>query len=136
MSCVMRKSAYCTCENKSADQLHGNCAADQHLCFCNIDSTIPLLPKFQASSHLLWLYSPVCGRAGLKPQRQVFSPCGFYLLDESLKLTLKFSVLLLEHPETKLIKTLYQLSLIVRKPVCRVSDQVPHKLGCTTTEDS
>ena len=27
------------------------------------------------------------------------------------------------------------LSLVVRKPVFGVSDQVRHKLGCTTTED-
>ena len=27
------------------------------------------------------------------------------------------------------------LSLVVRKPVFRVSDQVPHKPGCTVTED-
>ena len=32
----------------------------QRLCFRNTDSTIPLLPKSQASSHLLWVYSPVC----------------------------------------------------------------------------
>ena len=29
----------------------------------------------------------------------------------------------------------YQLSWVVRKPVIGVSDQVQHKLGCTTTED-
>ena len=27
------------------------------------------------------------------------------------------------------------LSLVVRKPVFGVSDQVPHKPGCTSTED-
>ena len=27
------------------------------------------------------------------------------------------------------------MSLVVRKPVFRVSDQVPHKPGCTPTED-
>ena len=40
-----------------------NCAADQRLCFRYTESTISLYylnPKFQASSHLLWLYSPVC----------------------------------------------------------------------------
>ena len=36
-----------------------------HLYFLN--------PKFQASSHLLWLYSLVCVDIGQKPQRQVFS---------------------------------------------------------------
>ena len=46
----MRKPAFCICENKDADQLHSNCAADQRLCFCYIDSTIPLLPKYEISS--------------------------------------------------------------------------------------
>ena len=35
-----------------------------------------LNPKFQASSHLLWLYRPVCVGTGRKPQRQVFSQRG------------------------------------------------------------
>ena len=39
------------------------------LCFHYIDSTIRVLPKVQASSHLLWPYSPVCQ----SPRRQVFS---------------------------------------------------------------
>ena len=30
---VVRKPAFCICENKGADQLHGNRTADQHLCF-------------------------------------------------------------------------------------------------------
>ena len=29
----------------------------------------------------------------------------------------------------------HNLSLVLRKPVFGVSDQVQHKLGCTTTED-
>ena len=36
-------------------------------------------PKFQASSHLLWLYSPVCVGPGRKPRRPVFSQRGSYL---------------------------------------------------------
>ena len=43
----MRKPAFCICENKGADQLSSHRAADQLLCFCYIDSTIPLLPKFR-----------------------------------------------------------------------------------------
>ena len=43
----MRKSAFCICENKDADQLRGNREADQRLCFRYIDSTIPLLPKLR-----------------------------------------------------------------------------------------
>ena len=50
MSRVVRKPAFCICENKDADQLRGNCEADQRLCFRYIDSTIPLLPKSEMSS--------------------------------------------------------------------------------------
>ena len=46
MSQVMSKPAFCICENKGADQLRGNCAADLCLRFRYMDSTIPL--KFQA----------------------------------------------------------------------------------------
>ena len=50
LSRVMRKLAFCICENKDADQLRGNSEADQRLCFRYIDSTIPLLPKSKISS--------------------------------------------------------------------------------------
>ena len=50
VSLVMRKPAFCICENKDADQLRGNREADQRLCFRFIDSTIPLLPKSEISS--------------------------------------------------------------------------------------
>ena len=50
----MREPAFCICENKDADQLRGyrevNREADQRLCFRYIDSTIPLLPKYEISS--------------------------------------------------------------------------------------
>ena len=46
MSRVMRKPAFCICENKDADQLRGNREADQRLCFRYTDSTIALLPKY------------------------------------------------------------------------------------------
>ena len=32
-----------------------------------------LHPKFQASSDILWSYSPVCVDPGRKPRRQIFS---------------------------------------------------------------
>ena len=41
----MRKPAFCICENKDADQLRSDCAADQRLCFRYIESTISLLSK-------------------------------------------------------------------------------------------
>ena len=46
----MRKPTICICENKDADQLHGNHKADQHLCFCYMDSTLLLLLKSEISS--------------------------------------------------------------------------------------
>ena len=50
MSLVVRKPAFCICENKDADQLRGNREADQRLCFRYTDSTIPLLSKSKISS--------------------------------------------------------------------------------------
>ena len=52
LSRVVRKPAFCICENKDADQLRGNRQADQRLCFRYMDSRIPLLPKSEISS--LW----------------------------------------------------------------------------------
>ena len=50
LSLVMRKPAFCICENKDADQLRSNCAVDQRLCLSYIDTTIPLLSKSEISS--------------------------------------------------------------------------------------
>ena len=61
-------------ENKGADQLRSNPTADQSSCFHYIDSTVPLLPKFQASSHILCLCQTFS-----ETQRQVFSWCGSYI---------------------------------------------------------
>ena len=52
LSRIVRKPAFCICENKDADQLLGNRKADERLCFRYIDSTIPLLPKYEISSLL------------------------------------------------------------------------------------
>ena len=40
-----------------------------------------LNPKFQASSHPLWLHRPICVGAGRKPRRPVFSCRGSYIID-------------------------------------------------------
>ena len=45
LSLVVRKPAFCICENKDADQLRSNREADKRLCFRYIYSTIPLLAK-------------------------------------------------------------------------------------------
>ena len=67
---VTYEPAFCICENKDADHRE----ADQCLFFRYTDSTIPLLPKseFQAFSHPLWLYSPVCVGPGGKPPKTGF----------------------------------------------------------------
>ena len=43
----MIEPAFCICENKDADQLRRNRAADQRLFFCYIDSIIPLLSQIR-----------------------------------------------------------------------------------------
>ena len=63
------KPYFCVCENKGADHLRGERAADQRLCFRYIDSTYLffLNPKFQASSSSvavlpgLWSGTPKTG---------------------------------------------------------------------------
>ena len=50
MSRVMRKQTFCMWENKDTDQLRSNCEADQRLCFCYTDTTIPPLSKSKISS--------------------------------------------------------------------------------------
>ena len=46
----MRKTFFCICENKDADQLCVDRTADQCLCFRFIYSTVPVLPKSKISS--------------------------------------------------------------------------------------
>ena len=60
----MRKPAFCICENNltDADQLRGNRALFSL-------SLYLLNPKFQASSHLLYLYSLDCVGPGRKSER-------------------------------------------------------------------
>ena len=50
LSRVVRKPAYCLCENKDADQLRGDREADLRLCFRYTDSTTPLLSRSEISS--------------------------------------------------------------------------------------
>ena len=50
----MGKPTICIGKNKDADQLRGHREADQRLCFCYLDSTIPLLHKSEISSFYLF----------------------------------------------------------------------------------
>ena len=139
MSRVVRKPAFCICENKDADQLRGYREADQRLCFRYIDSTIPLLYKSEISS----LYSfSVAVQPGLCQTWTQTPKTGF--LRTRLILTLKRSDLSLLRETLPFVSPTradtnqsaqlqklegLQLSLIVRKPVFGVSDQVRHKPG-------
>ena len=71
----MRKPDFYICENKDADQLHGNHKADQRLCFRYIDTAIPPLPKSQISS--LWP-SSVAVQPGLYQTRSETLKTGFH----------------------------------------------------------
>ena len=62
LSRVMIKPGFCICENKDADQLRGTAKLISAFIFNTriVQSIYFLNPKFHGSSHLLWLYSPVC----------------------------------------------------------------------------
>ena len=87
MNLVVRKPAFCICENKDADQLRGVTAKlISAFVFATriVQSLYVLNPKFQASSHLLYLYSPVCVGPGRKPRRPVLSQRGSYVKDKGV----------------------------------------------------
>ena len=70
MSLVVRKPAFCICENKDADQLRGKSKLISPFVFATqiVQSLYFLNPKFHASCHLLWMYSRVCVGPGRKPE--------------------------------------------------------------------
>ena len=72
----MRKAGFCICENKDTDRVTAKLISAFVLATRIVQSLYFLNPKFQASSHLLWLYSPVCVGPGGKPRRLVFSVRG------------------------------------------------------------
>ena len=63
LSCVVRKSAFCICKNKGADQLCVNRTADQCLCFLYTDNTIPPVSKLLADfcDFTAWFVSDLVG---------------------------------------------------------------------------
>ena len=83
----MRKSAFCICENKDADQLRGNREADQRLCFRYTDSIIPLLSKSEISSvqpSSVVVQPGLCGtrsetlKTGFLTTRLIYAPTIFF----------------------------------------------------------
>ena len=73
MSHVMRRPAFCICENK---EVTAQLTSAFVFATWIVRSLFYLNPKFQASCHLLWLYSPVCVGPDRKPRRPVFSQRG------------------------------------------------------------
>ena len=61
----MRKQAFCIYENK--DAVTAQLISVFVFAIRIVQSLFFLNQKFQASSHLLWLYSPVCVGPGRKP---------------------------------------------------------------------
>ena len=133
----MRKPAFQLCKNKGPDQLCRNRKAVWRFCFHHKDCIIPLLflnQKFQASSHLQWL----CDGSSWTPLKQVFLMTG---LNNSYKPHLFCRsccnrLIFICTPEEQIRCVFDDMSLVVRKPVFGISDQVPHKPDCTVTEDS
>ena len=73
------KTGFLHYENKDADQLRGKTAKlISAFVFTTriVQSLYFLNPNFQASGHLLWMFSPVCNGPGRKPRRPVFSQRG------------------------------------------------------------
>ena len=92
--------------------------------------------KFQVSSHLQWLYSPVCVGPDRKPRRPVFSKRGLFSIIMShyvIKPTICASNSGITPSAWAFTRC--EMSLVLRKPVFGVLDQVRYKPSCTATED-
>ena len=63
----MRKPAFFIFENKDADQ---KLISAFVFAIRIVQSLYFLNPKFQASSHLVWLYSPLCVGPGKNPENR------------------------------------------------------------------
>ena len=149
MSHIMRKPAFCICENKAADQLCGHRTADQRLWFHYTDRTIPLFPKSEFSSLQL---SSVAAQPGLCRTWSETPKTGFltsFLISLCLFLIHENCVCSgsrctcgeyctnkrFQKVSAIMITCLCNMSLVVRKAVFGVSDQVRHKPGCRPKED-
>ena len=78
ISLVMRKPAFCICEKKTQNSFAVTAKLISAFVFATriVQSLCFLYTKFQASSHLAWLYSLVCVGPGRKTRRPVFSQRG------------------------------------------------------------
>ena len=78
MSRVVRKPAFAYAKTKTQISFAVTAKLISAFVFATriVQSLFYLNPKFQASSHIQSLYSPVCVRPGRKPRRPVFSQRG------------------------------------------------------------
>ena len=104
----MRKPAFGLCENKVADQVRSNCAADQRLCFRFTDTT---------NHKPLAIF---CGCIEWFVSDQVGNPEDRFSHNEAHNKVTESQVFSL----LDLLLYIHCLSLVVRKPVFGVSDQV------------
>ena len=97
MSLVVRKSAFAYAKTKT--QINFAVTAKLISAFVSASRIVQFLiylnPKFQASSHLLWLYSPVCVGPGRKPRRPLFSQRGSYMSENQITQRKKQTITLL-----------------------------------------
>ena len=67
ISPVMKKTTFCICENKKADQLR---SCSSYVPYYIVQKLYFLNPMFQYSSHVVWLHSLVCVRPGQNPWKR------------------------------------------------------------------
>ena len=95
LRCVVREPVVFFAYVKTMAQIICTVTAQLISAFVFATKIIPFLyflnPKFQVSSHLLWLYNPVCVGPGRKLRRPIFSRHGSYL--NSVQLTPGLSVM-------------------------------------------
>ena len=72
ISSVTRKHVFANAETKNSSVVTMQLISVFFPTSWIVESLFFLNLKFQASSHLLWLYSPVCVGPGQKPRRQGF----------------------------------------------------------------
>ena len=90
-----------------------------------------LNPKFQASSQVLWIYSPVCVNRDRKPRRPVFLQRGSYA-EKQLICSFGFGKYNV-YSKSRFSHYTAFMSHFITKP--GFGNQVKYKPGCTTTED-
>ena len=119
-----KKPTICICENKYADQLRGNCEADQRLCFrCayKVQLLFFLNPKFPASNHLLCLCSRVCVRDVRKLHRSCFfHEAAHFIACKARKSKIKMLVHHSNHSENEQMNKIHESDCKIFLTLCKI----------------